>query len=284
MPISEVLDDGVDVPMLIKEEPDNYAAVPEPITHIPDDSDHVTMFMKEESDNDVDVLVQIKKEPCDGANVQVPLKLEPDDVVDVPVPLKLEPDGCANAAVPIKKEPDNCIPQTVLSSNLSYVKLYQQQSADQNYYEVHECKNNIPIIKIAPILIDSLSQPKKVNQTIKSEHEDACKSSGTSTQTAVQSSLILNTTTNLYEVKDECPCTPHTEAVYNNRFDVGSELVEVSGELDCKPEIVGNANNAVVLGDVNIPSSVEHKDTVNQLSGTPMECGIVKKENNAFGK
>ena len=327
MPLSEVLDDGVDVPMLIKEEPDNYAAVPEPITHIPDDSDDATMFIKEEPDNDIDVPVQTKKEPTDGNTVPVPLRLEPDDVADFLAPRKLEHDDCANSAVPIKKEPNNCanaamtikkepddyvnlsvqtkkasdnvdyvtepikkepdnfILENVLCFNLSDAKLSnQQQSADQNYCELMGCKNNIPIIEIAPILIDSLSHPKEVKQTIKSEHEDACKSSGTSTQTAVQALLVPITTPNLYEVKDEFPCTTHTEAVYNNRLDIGSELVEVKGELDCKPEIVGNVNNVVILGDVNIQRSVEHKDTVNQLSGTSMECGIVKKEDNAFGK
>ena len=97
--------------------------------------------------------------------------------------------------------------------------------------------------------------------------------------TAVKCEVVPNVTHNLYEVKNEFQCTTQTKIVHNNRLDLGSELVEVPGELDCKPELVGNVNNSVILGDVNIHTSVQHNDTVNQELPTSMDiCDIDIKE------
>ena len=88
-----------------------------------------------------------------------------------------------------------------------------------------------------------------------------------------------------FEVKNGFPCTTQTEIVHNHRLDGGSELVEVPGELDCKPEIVDNVNSVLVQGDVNIQTNVQHNDTVNQEPLTSMEiCDIDIKEETTLGE
>ena len=101
----------------------------------------------------------------------------------------------------------------------------------------------------------------------------------------VKSEAVTNITPKLYEVKNESPCSTHTKIVHNN-IDADSELVEVPGELDCKPEIIDNVNNVGVLGDVNIQTSVQHNDTVNHkpLPTSMNNCEVDLKKTTALGK
>ena len=193
----------------------------------------------------------------------------------------------ADVPMLIKQEPDDG-PQAVLHSDHSDVNFSDQlHLADQKISKLEDCKDGIPIINIAPIGTSSSCGIKheEDNVTVKSEQDDKCNSSGTSNPTYVKCEVVPNVTHNLYEVKNEVPCPIHGEIVHNNRFDVGSELVEVPGELDCKPELVGNVNNFVVLGDVNIHTSVQHNDTVNhKLCASKNNCDIDMKEETTLGE
>ena len=193
----------------------------------------------------------------------------------------------ADVPMSIKQEPD-VDPPAVLHPDHSDVKVSDlQHLADQKFCKLEDCKDDIPIINIAPILTNSgfSVKPEEDNVAVKSEPDDQCNSSGTSNLTSVKCEVVPNVTQNLYEVKNEIPCPIHGEIVHNNRLDVGSELVEVKGELDCKPEIVGNVNNYVVAGDVNIHTSVQHNDTVNQkLCASTSNCDIEMKEETALGE
>ena len=187
----------------------------------------------------------------------------------------------ADVPMSIKQEPDDG-PQTVLNSGHSDVKLSdQQQLADQKFCKLDDCKDDIPIINIAPIVTNSSSSIKleKYNIIGKLEPADGCNSSETPTSVNCD---VPNVVPNLYEVKDEFPCPTQTEIVHNNRLDVGSELVEVPGELDCKPEIV---DNVVVPGDIDIQNSVHNNDTANQtLCVSRNNCDIEIKEEPALGE
>ena len=193
----------------------------------------------------------------------------------------------ADVPMSIKQELDDG-PQTVLHSGHSDVKFSDQQHlAAQKFCNLEDYKDDIPIINIAPIVTSSSCgvQPEEDNVTVKSEPDDQCNSSGTSNSTSVKCEVVPNVTHNLYEVKNEVPCPIHGKTVHNNRLAVGSELVEVPGELDCKPEIVDNVNNFVVLGDVNIHTSVQHNDTVNQkLCASTNNCDIDMKEQTTLGE
>ena len=186
----------------------------------------------------------------------------------------------------IKQEPDDG-PQTVLYSDYSDVKFSDQQHlADHNYCELEECKNGIPIINIAPIVTSSSCgfKPEEAIITVKTELDDECSLTVASKSTSVNFD-VPDITHNLYEVKNEFPCATQTDIVHNNRLDVGSELVEVPGELDCKPEIVGNVNTFVVPGDVNIHTNVQHNDTVNhKLCASINNCDIEMKEEPTLGE
>ena len=190
----------------------------------------------------------------------------------------------ADVLMSIKQEP-NDDSQTVLNSGHSDVKFSDQQHlADQNFCKLEDCKDDIPIINIAPIVaISGCSiKPEEYNLIGKSELGDGCNSSETPTS---MNRDVPNVTQDLYEVKSEFPCSTQAEIIHNNRLDVGSELVEVPGELDCKPEIVGHVNNFVVPGDVNIETNVEHNDTVNQkLCASTNNCDIEMKEETALGE
>ena len=185
----------------------------------------------------------------------------------------------------IKQEPDDG-PQSVLHPDHSDVKFSDQQHlADQKICKLEDCKDDIPIINIAPIVTSSSCSItlKEYNLIGKSEPGDGCNSSETPTSVNCD---VPNVTQNLYdvkiEIKNEIPCPIHGKIVHNNRFDVGSELVEVKGELDCKPEIV---DNVVVPGDVNIQTDVNHNDTVNQtLCASTNKCDIEMKEETDLGK
>ena len=194
------------------------------------------------------------------------------DGVDVPMSIKQEPDDG---------------PQSVLYSDYFDVKFLDQQDvADQKISKLEECNNGIPIINIAPIVTSSSCgfKPEEAIITVKTELDDKCSSTGASKSTSVIFDCP-DITHNLYEVKNEFACPTQTEIVHKNRLDVGSELVEVPGELDCKPELVGNVNNFVVLGDVNIHTSVQHNDTVNhKLCASKNNCDIDMKEEPALGE
>ena len=156
----------------------------------------------------------------------------------------MEPATCtssdgADGLVSIKEEPNDDGPQTVMCYNQSDMQLSSQQHfAD---HELEDCKDDIFITNLAPLVTS-----------------DDCGSE----------TVVPNVVPNLYEVANEFPCTTQTEIVHNNRLDVGSELVEVPGELDCKPEIV---DNVVVPGDVNMQTDEQYNDTVNREPPTSME-------------
>ena len=195
----------------------------------------------------------------------------------------------ADVPMSIKQEPDDG-PPDVFNSDYSDVNFsYQQHLADHNYCKVKDCKDDIPIINIAPIVTSRSygSKPEEDNVTVKSKLDDTYSSSKTSNPTSVNYGVAPIVIPNLlvFEVKNEFPCTTQTGIVHNNRLDVGSKLVEVPGELDCKPEIVGNVSSFVVLGDVNIQTSVQHNDTVNQKLCTSMNtCEIDVKEDSDLGE
>ena len=190
----------------------------------------------------------------------------------------------ADVQISIKQEPDYG-PQTVLHSDHSDVKFSDQEHLpDHKFCKLEDCKDDIPIINIAPIIISSSCgvKPEEDNVTVKSELDDQCNSSGTSNPTSVKCEIVPNVVPNLYEVKNKVPCPIHGKIVHNNRLDVGSELVEVKGELDCKPEIVGIV---VVPGDVNIETSMQYNDTVNhKLCASTSNRDIDMKEGTALGE
>ena len=191
----------------------------------------------------------------------------------------------ADVPMSIKQEPDD-IPQTVFHPDHSDVKFSDEQHlADQKFYKLEDCKDDIPIIHIAPIVTSSSCSItlKDYNLIGKSEPGDGGNSSETQTSANCD---VPNGTKNLYEVKnemkDEVPCPIHGKIVHNNRLDVGSELVEVKREQDCKPKII---DNVVVPGDVNIQTCVKHNDTVNQtLCASTSKCEIVMKEETDLGE
>ena len=156
----------------------------------------------------------------------------------------MEPATCtssdgADGLVSIKEELNDDGSQTVLCYNQSDKQLSSQQHfAD---HELEDFKDDTFIINLAPLV-----------------RSDDCGSE----------TVVPNVVPNLYEVTNEFPCTTQTEIVHNNRLDVGSELLEVKGELDCKPEIV---DNVVVPGDVNTPTYQQFNDTVNREPPTSME-------------
>ena len=179
----------------------------------------------------------------------------------------------------IKVEPEDDGSPTALCSNQSEVQLsYHQHLSDPNYSELKDSKNDIRIINITPITTNDNcdSKPNGDNLTVKSEHDD----NHISTQTTVKCEVVPN----LYEVKSESQCTSYTELVRNN-IDAGSELVEVPGEVDCKPEIVDHVYNVVVPCDVNIQTGMHYNDTVNQKTSISMKnCEVDAKEEIDFGK
>ena len=197
----------------------------------------------------------------------------------------------ADVPMSIKQEPDDG-PQTVLHSDHSDVNFSDQQHlANQKISKLEDCKDDIPIIHIAPIVTSSSCSItlQEYNLIGKSEPDDGCNSSETVTSVNCDAP---NVTQNLYdvknevknkvkngvenEVKNEVPCPIHSKIVHNNRLDVGSELVEVKEEQDCKHEIV---DNVVVPGDVNIQTCVKHNDTVNQtLCASTNNCDIQMKK------
>ena len=188
----------------------------------------------------------------------------------------------ADGPTSIKEEPDDDDLQTVLSSNQSDVQLpYHQHLAYHNYCDIEDSKNDIPIINITPIVTNGYcsTSPEDDHLTVKSEFDDYLNSIETSIQTPVKCELVE------LEVKNGFPCTTITEIVHKNRLDVSSELVDVPGELDCKPEIADNVNSVLVQGDVNIQTNVQHNDTVNQEPSTSMEiCDIDIKEETTLGE
>ena len=190
-------------------------------------------------------------------------------------------DGADGPAL-IKEEPNDDGPQTVMCYNQS-----DKQLSSQQHFAVHkleDCKDDIPIINITPIVTsdDCVSKSEEDNLTVKSEPDDNHNSTETSNPTSDNFEVVPNVVPNLYEVKNEFPCATQAEIVYNNRLDVGSELVEVKGELDCKPEI---ADNVVVPGDVNIQTDEQYNDTVKEEPHTSMEiCEVDVKEEHTLGE
>ena len=195
----------------------------------------------------------------------------------------------ADGPASIKEEPNDDGPQTVMCYNQSDNQVFSQQHfAD---HKLEDCKDDIPIINITPIVgsDDCVSKPEEENLTVKSQPDDNHNSTEMSNLTSVKCEVVPNVVPNLYEVKNEFPCSIHGEIVHNNRLDVGSELVEVKGELDCKPEIVGNV---VVPGDVNIQTDQQSNDTLKKEERTMKEephtsmeiCEVDMKEDDTLGK
>ena len=196
-------------------------------------------------------------------------------------PTSTSTDG-ADGPASIKEEPNDDGPQTVMCYNQSDKQLSSQQHfAD---HKLEDYKDDIPIINITPIvgIDDCVSKSEEDNLAVKSEPDDNHNSTETSNPTSENCEFVPNVVPNLYEVKNEFPCTTQTEIVHNNRLDVGSELVEVKGELDCKPETVGNI---VVSGDVIIQTDEQYNDTVKEEPHTSMEiCEVDVKEEPTLGE
>ena len=225
---------------------------------------------------------------------------------------------CADGLTFVKVEPDDGDGLTsvkvepVDDDGLTSVKVEPDdgdgpQSEEQLSYQ--HFKNDRPIINIAPVVTSSdyasdpdedtltvksepekelltvKSEPEEELLTVKSEPDDNDNSTETSIQTAEKIAVATNKIPKLYDVKNESPCSTHTKIVHNN-IDADSELVEVPGELDCKPEIIDNVNSVDVLGDVNMQTSVQHNDTVNHkpLLTSMNNCEVDWKETTALGK
>ena len=198
-----------------------------------------------------------------GGDVSMPIVDEPHGDFERPVEEQADADVLIveepHPDVPMPIEvPDGDVPQTVVFSDCSYVKFSVEHLADHNYSEIEDSKHAIPIINIIPTIT---CYPENNNQTIKSEPHEMSNSFEADLQSAASSDLVHNLTEG-FEVDNDIQCTIHTEIVHGNDSDIGSELVEVPGELDCKPEIVDNVDNVVIQGDVNIETSVQHNDTV----------------------
>ena len=199
----------------------------------------------------------------------------------------MEPATCtssdgADGLVSIKEEPNDDGPQTVLCYNQSDKQLSSQQHfAD---HKLEDCKDNIPILNITPIVTsdDCVSESEEDNIIVKSEPDDNYNLTETSNPTSDNFEVVPNVVPNLYEVKNEFPCTTQTEIVHNNRLDVGCEVIVVKEEPDCKPEIV---DNVVVPGDVNIQTDEQYNDTVKEEPHTSMEiCEVEVKEEHTLGE
>ena len=140
----------------------------------------------------------------------------------------------AGADVPmsIKQEPDDGL-QTVAITDVQFS--YQQHPTNQNYDGLGDCKEDISNSD-NDISASCSSNPEDDNLTlvtVKTEPEDESYSFD-------KYEVVPDVIPNLYEVKNEFPCTTQTEIVHNNRLDVGSQLVEVPGEFDCKPKVHRN--------------------------------------------
>ena len=181
----------------------------------------------------------------------------------------------------IKEEPNDDGPQTAICYN----QFGKQLSSQQHFadHKLKDCRDDIPIINItSPVGIDDCVSKSEEDIIVKSEPDDNHNSTETSNSTSVKCEVVSNVVPNLYEVTNEFPCTTQTEIVHNNRLDVGSELVEIKGELDCKPEIV---DNVVVPDDVNMQTDVQYNDTVKEEPHTSMEiCEVDVKEEHTLGE
>ena len=190
----------------------------------------------------------------------------------------------ADVPISLKQELDDG-PQTVLYPDHSDVKFSDQQHlADHRFCRLEDYKDDIPVINIVPIVTSSSCSIKPEEYNLIGNFEPGERSNSSETPTSVNCDAP-NVAQSLYEVKNEFPCITQTNIVHNNRLDVGSELVEVKGEVDCKPEIVGNVNNIVVPGDVNIQTSVQNNDTASQkLCASTSNCDVEMKEETALGE
>ena len=98
----------------------------------------------------------------------------------------------ADVPISIKQEPDYG-PRTVLHSDHSDVKFSDQQRlANHKFCKLEDCKDDIPIINIAPIVTNSSCgvKPEEDNVTVKSELDDQCNSSGTSNPISVNCEIV----------------------------------------------------------------------------------------------
>ena len=189
---------------------------------------------------------------------------------------------CADGPASIKEEPNDDGLKTVLCFNQCDKQLSSQQ--DFSDHNLEDSKDDIPIINITPIVVSDacVSKPAEDNLTMRSEADDNYNSTKIPSPTSDYCEVVPNVVPSLYEVKNEFPCTIQTEAVHNNRLDVGSELVEIKGELDRKPEIDGNV---VIPGDVNMQTDEQSTDTVKEEPSTSMElCEVIVKEEHDLGE
>ena len=174
----------------------------------------------------------------------------------------------------VKSEPDLYNDATVTSIQTA-VKIKAGANITPKLYDV---KNE------SPCPIHTAVKSEAVNNVIPKLYE-VKNESPCPIHLTVKSEAATNITPKLYGVKNESPCSSHTKIVHND-IDADSELVEVPGELDCKPEIIDNVNNVGVLGDVNIQTSVQHNDTVNHkpLLTSMNNCEVDSKETTTLGK
>ena len=171
-------------------------------------------------------------------------------------------------------------------------KLYEVKN--ESPCPIHSTVKSEAVTKLTPKLYDVKNEsPCPIHSAVKSESftkltpkiNEVKNESPCPIHLTVKSEAATNITPKLYEVKNESPCSTHTKIVHND-IDAGSELVEVPGELDCKPEIIDNVNSVDVLGNVNMQTSVQHNDTVNHkpLLTSMNNCEVDLKETTALGK
>ena len=182
----------------------------------------------------------------------------------------------------IKEEPNEDGLKAVLCFNQCDKQLSSQQNLSDHNLE--DGKDDIPIINITPIVVSDAcaSKPAEDNLTMKSEADDNYNSTKIPSPTSDYCEVVPNVVPNLYEVKNEVACPIHGKIVHNNRLDAGSELVEVKGELDCKPNIGGNVD---IPGDVSMQLDEQCTDTVKEEPPRSMEiCEVDVKEKHTLGE
>ena len=178
----------------------------------------------------------------------------------------------SDVPVSVKQEPDDDITQSELRDNNSdKVLLTEQHLSDYSNHTEDDSKSDLPIIDIKPI-IDS-KEPKickicncekEEKPRVKSEADNNYDLSEALDQTSVKCEHFTDHKPHFDEVKLESISTASTEINHNDKSDADSQLVEVPGEMDCKPE-----------------TCVERSVTMSQRPCTLMEIDdtTVKEEN-----
>ena len=196
----------------------------------------------------------------------------------------------SDVPVSVKHEPDDDIKQSGINSDK--MLLTEQHLSDYSTHTEDDSKSDIPIIDIKPIIdaeepkiCKMCKYEKEEKPTVKSEADNNYDLPEALNQTSVKCEHVLDNKPQLDEVKHESTSTTSTEINHYDKSDADSQLVEVPGEMDCKPESVDNANNVVIPGDSNIQTGVEGNAIMSQKPCTLMEIGdTTVKEEHTYGE